>query len=345
MRIALDATYSVGNNLSGVAVYSREIAAALARSYPAGRFLCCYRPHRLLRSLGALPPNCGRRLLLESRAPRADVFHGLNQRLPGASLGAAVTTFHDLFVMTDEYSSPDFRRRFEGFARDAAARSDLIIAVSEFTAGEVMRLLGVPRERIRVVPHGVHLPQTVDAAREKIVLHVGAIQKRKNIVRLVRAFAAMEPGWKLVLAGSLGYAAEEALEEIAKSPRRADIELPGYVRDVSALYRRASILAFPSCAEGFGIPLLEAMAWGVPAVTSNTTALAEVAGDAALLVDPGDTDGLASALRQLGSNRELRAELIERGRKRAAQFTWSAAAERTWCVYREAIELPHRSRS
>jgi glycosyltransferase involved in cell wall biosynthesis len=117
------------------------------------------------------------------------------------------------------------------------------------------------------------------------------------------------------------------------------------VPELTGLYRRASILAFPSRAEGFGIPLLEAMAWGVPAVASNIPALAEVAGDAALLVDPEDTDGLAAALRDLGSNRELRRELIERGRKRAAEFTWPKAAEKTWRVYQEAIGLPRRSRS
>ncbi len=340
MRIALDATYAVGRNLSGVGVYSREIISALARAHPEARFLCCYRPHRLLDSFRAvLEPNCRRRLMHEPLVPRAAVFHGLNQRLPRARLGAAVTTFHDLFVVTDEYSSPEFRRRFEALARDAAERSDRIIAVSEFTASEIERILAVRRARIRVVPHGVSMPPAVpgDESREKIVLHVGAIQKRKNVTRLVRAFRAMDPGWRLVLAGSLGYGSEETLAEIARSPRRADIDVLGYVheRDLPALYARASIFTFPSHAEGFGIPLLEAMAWGVPAVTSMGSALAEVGGQAVLSVDPIDTDAIASALRELARDTDLRSKLIRSGRERAATFTWEAAAERTWAVYRE----------
>src|ERR1035441_2222495 len=108
----------------------------LARTHPADRFAFCYRPHRFLRSFGErLPANAGRFLLGETRAPRsADVFHGLNQRLPHARLHRAVTTFHDLFVLTGEYSTPEFRRRFAEQARDAAGRSDRIIAVSQFTA-------------------------------------------------------------------------------------------------------------------------------------------------------------------------------------------------------------------
>lgn len=342
MRIALDATYAVGRNLSGVGVYSREIISALSHAHPESQFLCCYRPHRFLASFrAAIDPNCRRRLMYEPLVPRAAVFHGLNQRLPRARLAAAVTTFHDLFVITEEYSTPEFRRRFEALARDAAERSDRIIAVSEFTASEIERILGVGRDRIRVVPHGLTMPAAVpaDDTRDKVILHVGAIQKRKNVARLVRAFGAMDPGWRLVLAGSVGYGSQETLAEIAASPRRADIDVLGYVpaRDLPTLYARASVLAFPSHAEGFGIPLLEAMAWGVPAVTSAGSALAEVGGQAVLAVDPNDTDAIASALRSLARDTDLRAKLIRGGRERAAAFTWEAAAEKTWAVYAELM--------
>jgi len=342
MRIALDSTYAVGPALSGVGVYSREIAAALARARPECRFLCCYRPHRFLRSFAEpLPSNCRRRLMHEPLVPRADVFHGLNQRLPRVRLKTAITTFHDLFVMTGEYSSPEFRRRFEALARDAAARSDAVIAVSRFTADQVEALLGIERGRIHVVPHGVRLPEAPppESARDKLVLHVGAVQKRKNIARLIRAFNAMAPGWRLVLAGSFGYGAAEAFEEIERSPRRDDIQVLGYTDGgtLAQLYARAAILAFPSCAEGFGIPLLEAMAWGVPAVTSNTSALAEVAGGAALTIDPTDTDALSAALVRLSCDAELRRELGSRGRRRAAEFSWESAAARTWAVYEQTL--------
>ena len=194
MNIALDSTYSVGADLSGVGVYSREMLQGLAGAHPGDHFTFCYRSQRFLRSFGErLPQNARRFLLGETRAPRsADLFHGLNQRLPHASLRLAVTTFHDLFVLTGEYSTPEFRQRFAEQARDAAARSDRIIAVSHFTARQVVDLLGVEAARVRVVHHGVRPATMPEAAREKIILHVGAIQYRKNLLRLVNAFEEVD---------------------------------------------------------------------------------------------------------------------------------------------------------
>ena len=334
-RIALDATYSIGRNLSGVGIYSREIAAALARAHPETRFLYCYRPHRLLRSFSTpLPPNAGRRLLRGS-GPRADLFHGFNQRLD-RRYRRTVATFHDLFVMTGEYSTPEFRERFTEQARLAAERADIVIAVSEFTARQVEELLRVERSRIRVIPHGVRQVEIAeDVPREQMILFVGAIQKRKNITRLVAAFEAAPPGWRLVLAGASGFGAEEALVAVQNSPRAADITVTGYVDDfeLDLLYRRASLFAFPSLDEGFGIPVLEAMARGVPVLTSDRSALPEVAGNAALLVDPSSTEALAAALRTLIADEDLRRELSRRGLERSRSYTWSRAAEATWKVY------------
>ena len=131
-------------------------------------------------------------------------------------------------------------------------------------------------------------------AREQVVLNVGAVQKRKNIARLVEAFETVDSGWRLVLAGAAGYDAEEILERISRSPARDRILVCGYVTpaELAGWYARAKIFAFPSLDEGFGMPLLEAMSAGVPIVTSNRSALPEVAGDAALLVDPEDTGAL-----------------------------------------------------
>jgi glycosyltransferase involved in cell wall biosynthesis len=339
----LDATYSVGRLLTGVGVYSREILSGLANAHPEAEFLFCYRPHRLLRSLGErLPANCRRRLLHEPLVPRsADLFHGLNQRLPRARLPRAVTTFHDLFVLSGDYSSPEFRRRFEEQARDAAQRSELILTVSEFTARQVEELLGVERQRLRVIPHGVRFPagRETSGPRERIVLHVGAIQKRKNISRLVAAFERLEPEWRLVLAGSLGYGAGEILNDIQRSPRRDSIRVLGYISDeeLAGWYGRSSIFAFPSLDEGFGMPVLEAMALGVPVLTSNLSALPEISGDAALLVDPMSLDAIASGLSELAANEELRKKLSERGKTRAAGFSWEAAVSRTWAAYRELL--------
>src|SRR5438132_7494136 len=168
--IALDATYSLGDHLSGVGVYSREILLGLAAAHPDADFQFCYRPHRFLRSLREkLPSNCRRFLLQEPIVPRrAGVFHALNQRLPSVRLRRTVTTFHDLFVLTGDYSTPEFRRRLAEQARRAAAESDRIITVSEFTAGQVEQLLAVERSRIRVVHHGVRIPPPSRSARENI---------------------------------------------------------------------------------------------------------------------------------------------------------------------------------
>lgn len=341
MRIALDATYSVGENLSGVGLYSERMLLGLASAHPEADFLLCYRPHRFLRSLARkLPANCSRRLMFETYAPRsAALFHGLNQRLPQVRFRRAVTTFHDLFVLTGDYSSAEFRRRFADLARHAAHRSDLIIAVSEFTAAQVRDLLGVERSRVRVVPHGVLPAAAPDLPRDKLILHVGAIQKRKNIVRLVEAFEQVEAGWRLALAGSLGYGGEEILGRIAESPRKADIQVLGYVsrERLAELYARASVFAFPSLDEGFGMPVLEAMAAGLPVLTSNRPALAEVSGEAALLVDPADGAAIAAALGRLTTDDALRRDLIGRGLKRAAGFTWERAVDKTWTVYRELL--------
>ena len=337
MHIALDATYSLDRNLSGVGVYSREILFGLARSHPQDRFQFCYRPHRFLRSFrDRLPRNAARRVL--RGAPKADLFHALNQRVD-APARRTVTTFHDLFVFTSEYSTPEFRTRFIEQARSAASRSDLIIAVSRFTANQIEEILGVESERIRVIPHGVRVrDEAPSASRQNLVLFVGAIQRRKNVRALVRAFEHMPASWRLALAGAAdGFGAAEELHAVESSPRRSDIDVLGYVTQtqLEALYAQARIFAFPSLDEGFGMPVLEAMANSVPVITSQRSALPEVAGDAALLVNPDDSEEIAAALVRLASDEGLCADLARRGRERALQFSWESTLAKTWEVYKE----------
>jgi glycosyltransferase involved in cell wall biosynthesis len=342
MRIALDATYSLGEGLSGVGLFSREMLCGLAGAHPEARFEWWYRwkAYRHSRA-AALAPRARRRLLAEPLwAPRgAELFHGLNQRLPKLAMRRAVATFHDLFVMTGEYSTPEFRSRFTAQARDAAARADAIIAVSEFTRRQVVDLLGYPADRVFVVHHGTRELRFPDAPREKVVLSVGAIQARKNTARLVEAFESLDGDWRLVLAGSWGFGAEEIGRRIEASKARERIAVLGYVttEELAAWYARAAIFAFPSLDEGFGMPLLEAMAAGTAVVTSNCSALPEVAGDAAVLVNPRDTEELAEALRELARNEGLRTGLGVKGRERAALFTWEKAVEATWEVYGRVI--------
>ena len=348
MTFALDATQSTGRHISGVGVYCREILRGLASAHRSERFLWCSRPHRLRQLFGEERPiNSAIRPLFDSfQIFRADLFHGLNQRLPASRFRRTVCTFHDLFVLTSEYSTPEFRARFAEQARHAAARADLIICVSQFTANQVRDLLGVDSGRLRVVPHGTRFPaEPSEDLRESLILHTGAIQHRKNLMRLIEAFEQAAPSpWRLILAGSDGYGAAEIHARIAASPARARIETPGYVSDsaLAQLYRRASLFAFPSLDEGFGIPVLEAMAQGIPVLSSNCSALPEACGDAALLIDPLDGEALAHGLHRLIHDSDLRAQLIQAGKSRAAEFTWQRAVTRTWAIYEELAGAPVR---
>lgn len=354
MNIALDATYSIDRKPSGVGVYCSRIIQELAETGSPHHFHLGYRFRRFFPALCSKLPasNCSRFLLEESEpwlSPRrADLFHGLNQRLPGIQFRRMITTFHDLFMLTAEYSTPEFRERFTTLSRSAAERSDHIIAVSQFTADQVVELLGYPRDRITVVHHGVdRIPGMRSSKSEYLekrfgvtgpfLLHVGAIQRRKNIERLVAAFEQLDPRFSLVLAGTAGFGSQAILSRITASPARERIFVTGYVsrRDLYGLYRAASLLAFPSLDEGFGIPIVEAMSVGLPVVTSDRGAMREVAGNGGILVDPESTDsihdGLVSALTD-----QLRCERLGALAKlRAAQFTWQRAAERTLDVYRK----------
>lgn len=341
--IHLDATYAVDEKPTGVANYSVEILDGLAASCPSTCFVHCYRPHRFRAGLARpAAPNVRCRPLLDHLTPRhPDLFHGLNQRLPKLPLRRAVSTFHDLFVITSEYSTREFRERFTAQAKDAAARSDIAICVSQFTASQVEDLLKVPRERIRVIHHGVRPPDPkrilAPEGRDPMVLFVGAIQKRKNVAALVRAFARVPEPWRLVLAGGKGYGWEEVEIAIAESPARDRIQSLGYCDELTLhdLYSKASVFAFPSLDEGFGMPILEAMAWGVPVISSNRSSMPGVAGDAALLINPSRQNELEAALLHLVSDLTARQQLAVRGRERVHAFRWDLAVQATFRVYEE----------
>lgn len=340
MRIALDATYSVDPHPSGIAVYSCELMRGLAALHVDDEFVHCYRLKQWGRRHHPTLPNIRSRIL-DRPFPlgKLDVFHALNQRLDWRPSKAVVCTFHDLFVMTADYSTPEFRRRFADQARSAADNSDAIIAVSRFTAGQVCDLLSVPAEKVHVVPHGVHLLHIEhDLPREKMVLFVGTLQRRKNIIRLVQAFERLPADWKLVLAGAPGgYGSVEIMEYIDRSSCCDRIQVAGYLSNsaLERLYARASVFAFPSLDEGFGMPVLEAMAAGVPVITSNRSALCEVVGDAALLVDPENGDEIADALLRFTQDDGLRAMFVERGKLRIHQFRWSESIDSTHRLYRK----------
>jgi glycosyltransferase involved in cell wall biosynthesis len=341
LRIALDATYSLGDALSGVGVYSRELLNGLATSGFADGWDWFYRSPRYWRAkLRRSPPGvrvC--RLSGSSGDRKAPLFHGLNQRLPELRFQKQVATFHDLFVLSGDYSTPEFRERFAAQAREAAEAADLIVAVSAFTASQVENYLQVPAARIRVIHHGV-LPRRIpDIPREKVILCVGALQRRKNQLALVRAFRAAPPDWTLVLAGSQGFEAEAVLREIADSPVRNRVRITGYLPDnqIAIWYAKAGIFTFPSLDEGFGMPALEAMAAGVPVIAANRASLPEICGDAALLVNPQNDEELSQAINSLAGDENLRQKMGALGKVHAAGFRWEDAVKRTIAVYKELL--------
>lgn len=349
--IGLDAGNSLDRPPTGVAVYARNLSWQLARAHPSRRFHWYFRSNRYLRSFSApLPPNVSRRLLespgLGFRSRKLRLFHGLNQRLPAGVAAPRIATFHDLFALTGNYSTPEFRARFAELARETAARADHVIAISCYTAEQVVRRLGYPRSQVTVVHHGVDAlkPPPAERCREILAslkvrppfaLHLGTLQVRKNVERVVEALEAARPAVQLVLAGSLGFGAEPILDRIRRSSARDRIVLAGHVGDDvrAALFARSSVLLFPSLDEGFGLPVVEAFSAGVPVVGSDVSAIPEVAGDAALLVDPLDAGAIAAALEAVLSDAALRSDLVRRGRARAKRFSWERCAAETWRVY------------
>ena len=362
MTIALDATEAAYPEPTGTGIYSQKLIRALAASRPAGmsrdfRFALCLRigPYWRWGRRKSWPAGCSVYPVWEPWLPprRAALFHGMNQRLPRRSYPVSVVTIHDLFPLTStEYSTPSFQKRFTEILQDAVSRADRIIAVSNATREQLLQHTNASDGRIRVIHHGVDpvpaaSPEEQRAFRtqvlglaeeEKFFLNVGAIQIRKNISNIVLA-AAQLPGYRLVLAGGDGYGAEAIHALIEKEGMGGRVIRLGHAspETLRLLYATATALVFPSFEEGFGMPVLEAMSCGLPVITSNCSAMPEVAGDAAVCVDPRNCEQIAAAMRHIAEDAALAAALRERGRERAATFSWEKCARETWNVYQEAL--------
>jgi len=266
-----------------------------------------------------------------------------------------VITVHDLsFLRYPEFFS--WRKNFWHQAlniKKILLAADGIVAVSENTKDDIMELLNIEAQKIKVIHSGIKLPADFDINESQtdfwqkhnlescqnrgIILYVGTIEPRKNLVNLIKAYDLWRDSLTdknsylpLVLVGSRGWKTKKIFSIWKKSNYQKDIIFLGYVDDLERelLYRKANLFVYPSCYEGFGFPPLEAMARGVPVITSNVSSLPEVVADAALMVNPGSVDEIAQAMQFIFNDNDLRLRLIEKGRKRAMLFSWEETAKK-----------------
>lgn len=359
MRIGIDARALAGER-TGIGVYTENIARNLARTAEDRIVLFTPRPIDppadlpAAVSLSAVGGGPGS-LWLHARLPEALERAGCDVLLAALTIAPArpriptVPVVHDLTPLTH----PEWHRKrtvaaFVPWIERTIQGAERLIAVSRATAADLAALFPETAGRVDVVENGVEArfrPAPEDAAAGErramfargrpYILFVGTLEPRKNVLRLL---GACERLWRkrpespdLLLAGGAGWKSEPLLARIAASPFRDRILRAGYVRaeDLPDLYRGAEIFCYPSLAEGFGLPVLEAMACGVPAVISRAPALVEVAGDAALAVSAEDEAELAAAIERLLVDEPLRCELSRRGPARAARFSWKASGART----------------
>jgi len=373
MRIAIDYTAAVHQS-AGIGRFVRSLVHALAEIDAENQYLLIYAapPKGVLPPLPEAPNFQARRIPLSDRALAllwhrfslplpvdlitgpVDLFHSPDFVLPPVRRPAKVLTVHDLaFLLRPECADEGLRAYLEKTVPRSVSRADLIVADSRNTQDDLICLLGVPPHKVEVVPGGVDPSFTpvrdtdvLERMRERVsggapyILSVGVIEPRKNLNRLIEAFEILKARHgsphRLVLAGKRGWLSEGIYRRAASSPFRSDIVFSGFVpeSDLPALYSAADILAYPSLYEGFGLPPLEAMACGTPVVVSNSSSLPEVVGEAALMVEPEDTEGLADAMSTLLFDQDIRRRMVEAGLQQASGFTWRAAAERMLAIYR-----------
>lgn len=286
----------------------------------------------------------------------ADLQHGLVNVLPLASGVPGVVTVHDLsFVRLPDKFPPAKRFYLTRLCRASVARAARVIAVSRQTADDLVRYFELPARKIEVVHNGVEarfVPgpaaanqafRTAKGLPAEFFLFVGTLEPRKNLDLLLRAFARFHARpehahIKLVMVGGKGWFFEDIFRQVAELGLEASVLFPGFVEDeeLPAWYRAALAFVYPSLFEGFGLPVLEAMACGTPVICSRAGSLLEIVGDAALTAPATDSEGWVAALTLLANQLALRSQLRARGLARAAHFTWEATAAQTWEVYQAA---------
>jgi glycosyltransferase involved in cell wall biosynthesis len=284
-----------------------------------------------------------------------DVVHGPVNIVPLGSRTPSVVTIHDLAFLEYPEQYPSLQRWYlNAMTRASARKAKRVIAVSAYTGHDIAFRLGVDPRKIVTVPNGVSdefFPRKGTDELERFrreqelpddfLLFVGTLQPRKNLIGLIRAYAQLSADERLPLyiVGGEGWMYSEIFAEANRLHVGADVHFPGYAASetLPLWYSASTAFIYPSFYEGFGLPVLEAMACGTPVVTSNRSSLPEVAGQAGLLVNPDLPDHIADAIRRLVHDTELRSTMAEAGREQASQYTWQRTARETLSVYRDVV--------
>ncbi|GAC1642971.1 MAG: glycosyltransferase family 1 protein [Herpetosiphon sp.] len=390
MRIAFDFNAGI-RQIAGIGRYARELVRSFAALESGDEIVLFYagrgldrtsEPFKALQDLQQLRPQVRtvalpfdeRTLTIlwqRARLPlpvelwtgAVDVVHAPDFVLPPVRRAATVLTVHDLsFRVQSEAAHPRLRRYLERAVPRSLARAGGIIAVSQSTARDLERLMGVAAAKITVIPHGIDgsFRRVVDKVqleevrqrfglRQPFLLHVGTIEPRKNLVRLIRAFrelqeqcGAMIP--ELILAGRTGWLSDPIIAAADAAPGVRRIG-PVSEADLLALYSLATALVYPSLYEGFGFPALEALACGTPVITANSSSLPEVVGDLGVLVDPTNEQALRTAMEQVINDPQHTARARAEGPTLAATFSWQRAAEQLLTLYQKTVHEHANNRS
>jgi glycosyltransferase involved in cell wall biosynthesis len=366
MRVALDGIPLVAAK-TGVGHYTDALAEWLARTHPDHQYDLFSPFDFAFHHNGHKPANLNKQFLPVRRPfhkwwliglpallriTPVDVFHGTNYCVPVFAPCPTVVTIHDLslFTQADTHEAENVargRRRMPVMAR----RATMIIAPSEATRREITSHLGISDERIRVIYEAArqHLrpcrPEECQPVlarhgiRQPYLLYVGTIEPRKNLMTLIRAYDELIQATpyrpQLVLCGGRGWLCDDIFRLVDELKLNDLIRFTGYVEDsdLPALYSAAEVFVYPSLYEGFGLPPLEAMACGTPVVTSDSSSLPEVVGDAGVKLPPKDTAALTAALSRLLDDAALRAHYRQAALERARLFSWQRAAAETQSVY------------
>lgn len=358
-RIGINALYLIPGGVGGTEIYLRELLAALAEIDQTNEYLVFtnletrsdlvpkqanfewkpqavharFRPARILWEQIVLP--------IEAARYRLDVLFNPGFTAPIFAPCRQVTVFHDL----QHKRHPEYFRWFDlpfwNFLLWAAAhRSHRLISVSEATRSDLLRYYRVAKQRVAAIPHGVEPAffQLDRAHGEPYLLCVSTLHPHKNLPRLIRAYGQKRRDFRLVLAGMRGFHTKSIERLIEEMDLRDSVQITGWIprEELYELYARAQAFVYPSTFEGFGMPVLESLAAGIPTACADIPPLREVAGEAAIFFDPGDEDAIGTAIEQIMTEETLRARLAKVGPERARPFTWRRCAEKTLEVLLES---------